>query len=92
MRTSPPDPHALLEVPGALTTAGTAGRTITEKRATFLESIGHGTASGGGEIKGTQSGDPTITYRVAPGLSGSLDRGKMPINYAEDLSAYMLEY
>jgi len=99
---APRDKHSLPQEPGAHVAAGTAGKEKKISRATFRASVGHGAAGGGAERGGSASGDPTITYKNALTWARSLGKtgkfstkaheGKMPINYDEDMSSYMLEY
>lgn len=98
------DKRALLEMPGAMVRAGTANKQVKASREAFRVSVGRGSASGGsGQLDGTGgSGDPTISYPVGPGRPRPMGRagkagtpehvGKRPVNYDEDLSAYMLDY
>lgn len=96
------DAHPLVQEPGATNAAGPTDKEVKVSRETFRRSIGHGSAGGGKQMSGGETGDPTIRYPNALTWSSSMGRGgkfgtpthrgKMPVNYSEDMSSYLLEY
>jgi hypothetical protein len=96
------DQHPLTQEPGATNQAGPTDKVVKVPRDTFRRSVGHGSAGGGSQKVGGETGDPTIRYVNALTWAQPLPRtgkfstadqkGKTPITYYYDPADFGLEY